>query len=393
MSDATASRGSRSVASIRSRRPARPAVGKLAAVLRGSATPSARSRPLPPSVVAEPPSPIVMRSTPASSAADEVAGPARGCRPGAVGRPLLGREPGEPRGGGHLDERASTLVEQQPIGGDRPARGVGRGDGSPLGGLAERVGHRGQGALAAVGHRPADDLVVGRTLDQPWAMARRPPPSPGRRRTSRARRGRGAIGPAWPVDDTGRCGTGEAPAVGPHRRGRGQGLPAARPRRTRSADRATAAQAPTITIRATARSSIARSRRRRAATRAVGAGSTAIATGRRRLEHAVDDPHLPVTGRRERHGGEPLAVTDARGGYGDDFVGPGQPRRQLDAAVVDRRHAVLEQEETQLALLARGRRCVRAVDDRRLGIVAGRDRASREGRRGPPSRPWRGRVG
>ena len=51
------------------------------------------------------------------------------------------------------------VVEQQPVGLDRPAQGVGRLDRAPLGGVAERIGHRGQGALAAVGHRAAHDLV------------------------------------------------------------------------------------------------------------------------------------------------------------------------------------------------------------------------------------------
>ena len=110
---------------------------------------------------------------------------------------------------------ASSSSQSASIG--RPKR-VGRRDCASLGGLAERIGNRGQGALAAVGHRAAQDLVVRPDARPARGDGARPPrPSRARRRTSRARRGRAGIGLACPSCDP-RI-PGEAPAVGPHRRG------------------------------------------------------------------------------------------------------------------------------------------------------------------------------
>ena len=89
-------------------------------------TPSARSRPLPPSVVADPPSPIVIRSTPASSAARTTSPvPRVEARRALSGVRSSGGKPREAGRGGHLDERSAALVEQQPVGRDRPAQRVG----------------------------------------------------------------------------------------------------------------------------------------------------------------------------------------------------------------------------------------------------------------------------
>ena len=55
---------------------------------------------------------------------------------------------------------------------------------------------------------------------------------------------------------------------------------------------------------------------------------------------------------------------------------------QLDLAVVNRRHAVLKQDEAELLLLAGGRRIARGGDHGDLGEVAGRHRHRAEGRDG-----------
>ena len=120
-----ASRGSRPLASICARlaSAAPPSASSVPAASTRRA-PRARRRPDPPSVVAEPPRPIVMRSTPASSAA-RIRSPV----PRVVARRApsavrsAGCQPRQPGRGGHLDERAATVVEEEPLGADRVGQG------------------------------------------------------------------------------------------------------------------------------------------------------------------------------------------------------------------------------------------------------------------------------
>ncbi len=92
--------------------------------------------------------------------ANEVARAASRGQPGVLRRSLVGRQARQPRGGRQLDERVPAVVEQQPVGADRPSQRVGRLGRPALRGLAERIGHRRQGPLAAIRHRPAEDLVT-----------------------------------------------------------------------------------------------------------------------------------------------------------------------------------------------------------------------------------------
>ena len=175
--------------------------------------------PEPPSVVADPPRPMVMRSTPASSAARTRSPVPCVEAVRAFVRRSLARGPGA-----RVPDAAaiSTKAPRPPsrrsqsavIG--RPSASV-VGAASPLGGRPECVGHGREGPLATVGHRLADHLVV-RSLARP----------PGRDGGGHAD---GVEGPAERVrrhHDPKRSTAGvdharpripSAPAVGPHRRG------------------------------------------------------------------------------------------------------------------------------------------------------------------------------
>ena len=103
------------------------------------------SAPRPPSVVAEPPSPTMIRLAPASVAAsDQLAGAGRRRRPRIVPRGAAGEQ--QPGGQRHLDDRL-TVVGQPPAGDDRIAQRAG--DGGPAVRSTEGI----QRALAAVGQR------------------------------------------------------------------------------------------------------------------------------------------------------------------------------------------------------------------------------------------------
>ncbi len=131
-----------------------PPRARSRAAASGNRAPSAASAPVPPSVEAEPPSPITIRRAPASSArADQLADPG-GVRAERVGL----RQQRQPGGAGQLDD-VHGAGQLQPPGGDRARPGPADLRLVPAGRRARRRPAPASGALAAVGQRQAGHLV------------------------------------------------------------------------------------------------------------------------------------------------------------------------------------------------------------------------------------------